>query len=111
MHRPDTSVIIDVAEQLMARDALAIAYDLRQPSVGQLHIVNDAALSLEVEPPRAYSSLPTRMQVRSSSHTTVARTLFRGEPRQGEIFLNALANDRQRFAERDHARELRSVPD
>ncbi len=53
---------------------------------------------------RAYSSLPTRMSVVSSSRTTVASTFSRGRPRRAEIVVDAARGSSGRApAERDHA--------
>ena len=58
---------------------------------------------------RAYSSLPTRMSVSSSSRTTAASTFSRGRPGRREVRVDALADRRQQPGEGDHPLELRAV--
>ena len=57
---------------------------------------------------RAYSSLPTRISVFSSSCTTVASTFSRGSP-LAQVGAGALADARQRLRERDQPAVLRLV--
>ena len=52
---------------------------------------------------RAYSSLPTRISVFSSSCTTAASTFSRGRPGRAQIRAGAPPDRRQRLRERDHA--------
>ena len=52
---------------------------------------------------RAYSSLPTRISVVSSSRTTVASTFSRGRPGRARSASTRRADARQRRAEGDHA--------
>ena len=60
---------------------------------------------------RAYSSLPTRIRVVSSSRTTVASTFSRGSPGRARSSSHARADRRQRRPERHHPLVLGLVAD
>ena len=58
---------------------------------------------------RAYSSLPTRISVRSRSSTTVATTFSRGSPGRAEVCGGTRAQLRQRRGELEHPAVLHLV--
>ena len=118
------AVLVEVLEQLLARQVLAAADDPGQPPVAQRDAgatcrscpgTRSAArcrrsstcrLRSVVSPyerfSRAYSSLPTRISVVSSSRTTVASTFSRGSPGSARSRSTRARMRRQRRAEREH---------
>ena len=111
------AVVVDVLEELLAGQVLAAPDDRREAPVAQADLVLAPGLAAEPEADRAspstvacrsrsvvspnerlsraYSSLPTRISVVSSSRTTAASTFSRGRPGRARSASHALADARQ----------------
>ena len=130
--RRAAAVLVQVLEQLLARQIAAAPDDARESRSSQIDLVEHAALAAKVKSQlgarrrdvtilaassgrtsrssRAYSSLPTRMNVVSSRRTTVASTLLARQAGRLQIGGDALPDRRQRAREGDHLFVLGLVP-